>query len=166
MESQRKDRLGLKIHRYESQDLANLIHGYETMRLEAYLSLAKDNGEATDPELAYIDTGAGISVIPPRIWKTALIESLGPYSASGLNVNTECKVETQVAYVHGFLSDDSFHQTKVIRFPALLTGENVEKVCIGFRGLLERYTLVYDNEFSSAYLEGEILDLKQKAPSG
>lgn len=153
------NRLNLFVNLYDSKDLQQFIPGHKDIRIETYLALRKNDGRSyTRRLLAIIDTGAPISVISPQMWKDAEIEVLGDYDLFGLNSKKECKVESKFAFVKGFLSDDMFNFTQELRFPALLATKDLELTVLGYKMLLEQFTLCCNIQSRLAYLEGDLIE--------
>ena len=142
---------------YESDKLAILLPDYRRTRIEAYISLQKADGTFTQQELAIIDTGAGISLIPKRLWKDKLSldgEPKGPHDVGGISHKADCRVPTHLARIKGILFDDQLHLTDLLAFNALLVDDDLEKPLLGIRDMLDQFVLYCDVQNNIAYLEG------------
>ena len=104
-----------------------------------------------EPEIAIVDTGAHISLIPLFIWEYLDVEILAEHRMSG--IVPEKKMPVNVGYVTGRLIDSEGNESKEIRFLCYLAFTNKVNLLLGMRDLLERFDfyLKFSNEV--AWLE-------------
>jgi hypothetical protein len=53
----------------------------------------------SDPQIAIVDTGAPISLVPPKIWKKCGIHSMGETELRGIIPKKECAMSVKVSKI-------------------------------------------------------------------
>lgn len=53
----------------------------------------------SDPQIAIVDTGAPISLVPPKIWKKCRVDILGETELRGVIPKKECAIQVKAAKI-------------------------------------------------------------------
>lgn len=102
---------------------------------------------------AIIDTGAHTSVIPEYIWKGIYVEEKVDHSVQGIVPKKECSLPVKVSFINGVLFDDELNYTKEVKFYAFCALDDRVPLILGFKDLIENFTIHFDIRSSVAYLE-------------
>ena len=105
------------------------------------------------PDIAIVDTGAHISLIPFFIWKGLEVEILAEHWTGG--VVPEKKMPVNVGYISAKLVDGQGNESKEIRFLSYLASVNRVNLLLGMRDLLERFDIYIKFSENSVWLEEE-----------
>ena len=103
------------------------------------------------PDIAIIDTGAHISLIPFQMWEGLGVDVIAEHRAAGVVPGETMPVK--VGYVKATLLDEFGNESKEIRFLAYLALTNNVNLLLGVRDILERFTLHIDFVNDEAYLQ-------------
>ncbi len=147
-------RVELSFGSYENADIQKFLPDYLTIRLEALVSFKTPKGW-TDPEIALLDTGAPISVIPFPLWKTLSYTKIANYEIQGIVPKEECKLPAIVAELSCFICDKDGNETKEMKTNAFLVKSGKVPLILGFRDMLSKFKVCFDYEKGTAYLEEE-----------
>jgi len=101
---------------------------------------------------AIIDTGAHTSVIPRYIWEGIDVEEKVNHSVQGVVPKKECSLPVKVSIVRGALFDDVLNHTKEVEFYAFCAIDDRVPLILGFKGLLDRFTICFNISSGIAYL--------------
>lgn len=136
---------------YENLEIKEFLTDYQTIRLEGLISFKTSEGW-TDPEIALLDTGAPLSVIPYPLWKNIIHKKITDYEIHGIVPKKECKIPAFIAEVSCFICDKSGNETKEVRINAFLVKSEGVPLIIGFRNLLSKYKICFDYGNNTAFL--------------
>ena len=103
------------------------------------------------PDIAIIDTGAHISLIPFQTWEGLDVDMIAEHHAGGVVPGETMPVK--VGYVKAMLLDEFGNESQEIRFLAYLALTNNVNLLLGVRDMLERFTLHIDFANDEAYLQ-------------
>jgi len=106
---------------------------------------------AETAEIAIIDTGAHISLVPFRFWRDLDVEILTEHYVSGVVPGK--RIPVNVGYMKGRLIDKEGNESKEIQFLAYLAFTNKVSLLLGMRDLLERFDIHINFSMNEAYLE-------------
>ena len=137
---------------YENLDLKDFFPDYQTIRLEGLISFKTPTGW-TDPEIALLDTGAPLSVIPYPLWKNLTYHKITDYEIHGIVPKKECKIPAIIAEISCFICDKSGNETKEIKTNAFLVKSEGVPLIVGFRNLLSKFKVCFDYENNTAFLK-------------
>ena len=102
---------------------------------------------------AIIDTGAHTSVIPEYIWRGIYVEEEADHLVQGIVPKKECSLPVRVSIIRGVLFDDELNCTKEVEFYAFCALDDRVPLILGFKDLLETFTIHFNIKSSVAYLE-------------
>jgi hypothetical protein len=102
---------------------------------------------------AIIDTGAHTSVIPRYIWEGIDAEEKVDHFVQGIVSKEECSLPVKVSIISGVLFDDELNHTNEVVFHAFCAIDDRVPLILGFKGLLERFTICFNIRSDVAYLE-------------
>lgn len=137
---------------YENLEIKEFISDFETIRLEGLISFKTSDGW-TDPEIALLDTGAPLSVIPYPLWKNIIYNKITNYEIHGIVPKKECKIPAIIAEISCFICDKSGNETKGIKTNAFLVKSEGVPLIIGFRNLLSKFKVCFEYENNVAFLK-------------
>jgi hypothetical protein len=137
---------------YENLEIKEFLPDYQTIRLEGLVSLKTPKGW-TDPEIALLDTGAPISVIPSPLWKNITYTKIANYEIQGIVPKEDCKIPAIIAEISCFICDKNGNETKEIKTNAFLVKSERVPLIIGFRNLLSKFKVCFDFENNTAFLK-------------
>ena len=101
---------------------------------------------------AIIDTGAHTSVIPRYIWEGIYVEKKVDHSVQGIVPKKECSLPVKVSNIRGVLFDDELNHTNEVEFYAFCAMSDRVPLILGFKSLLERFTICFNISSGIAYL--------------
>jgi len=142
-------RLALRIDEHSDPDDPTLV----ITRLLAWVSFLTVDGELTDPELAIVDTGAPLSLIPQDIWQGCRYFKLRDNVIRGVVPKPDCELPVIDGIVACVLRDDAGQVSETLTFRAHLAHTNDIPLLLGFSGLLDRADVHFSVNRSEAYLE-------------
>ena len=111
------------------------------------------------PDIAIIDTGAHISLIPFQTWEGLNVDVIAEHCTAGVVPGETMPVK--VGYVKATLLDEFGNESKEIRFLALTNNVNL---LLGVRDILERFTLHVDFVNDEVYLQE--IGVRRTEPEG
>ena len=103
------------------------------------------------PDIAIIDTGAHISLIPFQTWEGLNVDVIAEHYTAGVVPGETMPVK--VGYVKAILLDEFGNESKEIRFMAYLALTNNVNLLLGVRDILEQFALHIDFVKDEAYLQ-------------
>ncbi|PXF61449.1 MAG: hypothetical protein C4B59_04225 [Candidatus Methanogaster sp.] len=103
------------------------------------------------PDIAIIDTGAHISLIPFQTWEGLGADVIADHHTGGVVPGETMPVK--VGYVKAMLLDEFGNESQEIRFLAYLALTNSVNLLLGVKDMLERFTLHIDFANDDAYLQ-------------
>ena len=103
------------------------------------------------PDIAIIDTGAHISLLPFQTWEELDVGVVAKHRTAGVVPGETMQVK--VGYVKATLLDEFGNESKEIRFLAYLALTNGVNLLLGIRGVLDQFTLHVDFVNDGAYLQ-------------
>lgn len=136
---------------YENVEIKKFLPDYQTIRVEGLVSFKTSKGW-TDPEIALLDTGAPISVIPYPLWKDIFYTKIADYEIQGIVPKKECKIPAIIAEISCFICDKNGNETREIKTNAFLVKSEKVPLIIGFRNLLSKLKVCFDFDENSAFL--------------
>ena len=108
----------------------------------------------SDPQIAIVDTGAPISLVPPKIWKKCSINILGETELRGVIPKKECTMSVKVAKICLRLLDQEYVTGEIETKAYLAQTDNIPLV-IGFEGLLSEFNVFFSYSTQNAFI-GEV----------
>jgi hypothetical protein len=106
----------------------------------------------TEPEIAIVDTGAPISLIPHRIWRKCVIKIIGEAKLRGVIPKEECVMSVKVATV-GLRLIEPEYATEKIEVKAYLAPINEVPLIVGFENLLSEFNVFFSYYSQIAFIE-------------
>jgi hypothetical protein len=106
----------------------------------------------TDPELGIVDTGSGVSMIPPRIWSNLPYTKIADNTIWGISTNPDCFERSIFGEVTCRLEDEN-GATSDFRLRADLVYNDDLPLVLGFLDVLERGLLHVQVAVSDSFLE-------------
>ena len=103
---------------------------------------------------ALIDTGAHTTLIPLSIWQDIETDILADHEVKGILAKKECSVLVKVAKVKTVMFDLEGNQTDELEIPAYLSLIENVPLLIGFRGILDKFSVCFDYRQNTAFIEG------------
>ena len=103
------------------------------------------------PDIAIIDTGAHISLIPFQTWEGLNVDVIAEHYTAGVVPGETMPVK--VGYVKAMLLDEFGNESKEIRSLAYLALTNRVNLLLGVRDILERFALHIDFVKDEAYMQ-------------
>lgn len=122
------------------------------IRLYANIRFENKKGEYTKPFSAIVDTGAFVSIIPFFIWNECNVKILSKHKMQGLIPKEECSMDVLIGELVGVLVDEKNH-TKKYSSMYYLAYTNDIPLILGFRDLLEKFSLYFDYENKIAFID-------------
>jgi len=142
-------RLALRIDKHPDPDDPTLA----ITRLLVWVSFLTVDGKLTDPELAIVDTGAPLSLIPQDIWQDCRYLKLRDDAIRGVVPKPECELPVIDGLVGCILQDDAGRTSGLLTVRAHLARSEDVPLLLGFSGLLDRADVRFAVESGEAYLE-------------
>lgn len=143
--------------RFKTTELIDPRYGdlpIQIIRLIGWIKLHQKDGSFSEEEVAIIDTGAFVSVIPRDIWQHLQVTiDVTEISFGGINPRPECQIPAARGRVSGFLVDEDGNRTQELTFPAFLAKTDQVPLILGFADLLARFPIHFDYESDEAYIE-------------
>jgi len=106
----------------------------------------------SEPELAIVDTGAPVSLIPYRIWRKCTSEVIGGAELRGVIPREECVMSVKVASVGLRLVEPEYTTEKIEAKAYLAPTDNVP-LMIGFEDLLSEFNVFFSYRTQNAFIE-------------
>ncbi len=142
-------RLALRIDEHSDPDDPTLV----ITRLLGWVSFLTVDGELTDPELAIVDTGAPLSLIPQDIWQGCRYLRMRDDVIRGVVPKPNCELAVIDGVVACILQDDAGQMSELLTIRAHLARSKDVPLLLGFSGLLDRADVSFSVNRSKAYLE-------------
>ncbi|MGB2727010.1 MAG: hypothetical protein WBD09_00835 [Halobacteriota archaeon] len=146
-------KLQVRIRKLVDPELDLKLDYGELIRLSILIRFRTKSGWGKLYE-AIIDTGAHTSVIPRYIWEGVYVEEKVDHSVQGIVPKKECSLPVKVSTIRGMLFDDELNHTNEVEFSAYCALEDRVPLILGFKDLLENFTIHFNIRSSVAYLEG------------
>lgn len=127
-------------------DFGGLLRLVGTVRFKT----KDDWSEARD---AIIDTGAHTSILPLSVWGTLDAQILGDYFVRGLVPKKECIMKVRIGSITGVIMDELGNITPETKFRSYLAPTDEVPIVLGFKDLLEKFTVHFDFSRRTAYIE-------------
>jgi len=106
----------------------------------------------SDPQIAIVDTGAPISLVPPKIWKECDIHSIGEAELRGVIPKKECVMPVKVAKICLRLLDPEYVTEEIKTKVYLAQTDNIPLI-IGFEKLLSEFNVFFTYCTQNAFIE-------------
>ena len=145
-------RLRIRIKKLIDPELNLKLDYGELVRLSILIQFKTKSGWSKLYE-AIIDTGAHTSVIPRYIWEGIYVEEKGGSFGSRIIPKEECSLPVKVSNIRGVLFDDELNHTNEVEFYAFCAMSDRVPLILGFKSLLERFTICFNISSGIAYLE-------------
>ena len=145
-------RLQIRIKKLIDPELDLKLDYGKLVRLSILIQFKMEAGWSELYE-AIMDTGAHTSVIPRYIWEGIYAEEKAGHFIQGLVPKEECSLPVKVSLIRGVLFDDELNHTTEVVFPAFCAIDDRIPLILGFKGLLERFTICFNISSGIAYLE-------------
>lgn len=107
-----------------------------------------------ETELAIVDTGAPLSVIPLRMWEDALVTKLAEHTIRGIVPKEECSIPVVVGKVKCILLDEE-NVSREFEIIAYLALTNKVPLILGFKDLLEKSNVYFDFSKRAGYIKSK-----------
>ncbi len=133
---------------FDSKSGVELHKGIRLLTVMQFLAV-KGWGE---PEIAIVDTGAPISLVPYRIWRKYINEVIGETELRGVIPKKECVMPVKVAIVRIRLVDPEY-TTEEIELKAYLALSEDVPLIIGFENLLSEFNIFCSYRTQNAFIE-------------
>jgi hypothetical protein len=91
--------------------------------------------------------------IPKYIWERIYVDEKVKHSVQGIVPKEECSLPVKVSIIRGVLFDDELNHTNEIEFYAFCAIDDRVPLILGFKSLLERFTIYFNISSGVAYLE-------------
>lgn len=104
-------------------------------------------------QTAIVDSGAYISLLPKHIWQECDYNVIGKDKLRGVVPKTECELSVDIAIVTTALEDEFGKTSEPIEFTTYLVDTNKVPLIIGYKELLERFSMYVNINENNAYLE-------------
>ncbi len=134
-----------------SRELEAKVKGIDIVRLRCIVQLEKRNHEIAIHD-SILDTGAFISLIPFSIWKDVGADRLADYHVKGIISKEECSIPVIIGRINLRLIDEKTRSREITAHSYLALTDDVPLI-IGFKDLLERFTVHFDYQSKEAWLE-------------
>jgi len=141
-------RLVLRIDERSDPDDSTLV----ITRLLGWVSFLTVDGELTDLELAILDTGAPLSLIPQDVWQNCRYLKMRDDAVRGVVPKPNCELPVIDSVVACVLQDDAGQASELLTIRAHLAHSEDVPLLIGFSGLLDRTDVCFSVNRSEAYL--------------
>jgi hypothetical protein len=105
----------------------------------------------SDPEIAIVDTGAPVSLLPADIWKNSQVKILASTVITGLIPRKECIMEVDIAEVSVRLLDKN-NESEPMRIRAYLAPTNRIPIILGIDSLLTDSDVSFNVSKSQGYI--------------
>jgi len=92
-------------------------------------------------------------VIPRYIWEGIDTAEKADHFVQGIVSKAECSLPVKVSIISGVLFDDELNHTNEVEFFAFCAIDDRVPLILGFKGLLERFTICFNISSDVAYLE-------------
>ncbi len=142
-------RLALRIDEHSDPDDPTLV----ITRLLVWVSFLTVDGKLTEPDLAIVDTGAPLSLIPQDIWQDCRYLKLRDDVIRGVVPKPDCELPVIDGVVACVLQDDAGQMSEPLTIRAHLAHSENVPLLLGFSGLLDRADVRFWLNRSEAYLE-------------
>jgi len=106
----------------------------------------------SDPQIAIVDTGAPISLVPQKIWKKCGVDILGETELRGVIPKKECTLQVQAAKICLRLLDPEYVTEEIETKAYLAQTDNIPLV-IGFEKLLSEFNVFFSYYTNKAFIE-------------
>ena len=106
----------------------------------------------SDPQIAIVDTGAPISLVPQNIWKKCSFDSLAETVLRGVIPKKECAMPGKVAKICLRLLDPEYVTEEIETNAYLAQIDNIPLV-IGFEKLLSEFNVFFSYYTQNAFVE-------------
>ena len=106
----------------------------------------------SEPEVAIVDTGAPISLVPYRIWRKCTNEVIGEAELRGVIPKKECVMPVKVAVVRLRLVEPEY-ATEGIEVKAYLAPNDEVPLIIGFENILSEFNVFFSYHTQIAFIE-------------
>ena len=123
------------------------------IRLLLWVSFLTWDGTFSLPELAIIDTGAPLSLIPHDVWQGIRYLKVRNDVIQGIVPHSECDLDVIDGVINCVLQDDLGRSSEVVTIRAHLAPTDDVPLLLGFGGLLDQANLYFSLPQSQAYLE-------------
>lgn len=145
-------KLRIRIKKLVDPELDLKLDYGELVRLSILIRFKTRSGWSKLYE-AIIDTGAHTSVIPKYIWEGIYVDERVDHSVQGIVPKEECSLPVKVSIIRGVLFDDELNHTNEVEFYAFCAIDDRVPLILGFKSLLERFTICFNISSGVAYLE-------------
>jgi hypothetical protein len=145
-------KIDLSFGTYENEEIKKFLSDFQIIRLETLVSFRASKGW-TDPEIALLDTGAPMSVLPSPLWKNITYEKIADYEIKGIVPKKEYKIPAIIAEISCFICDRSGSESSEIKTNAFLVRSESVPLIIGFRNLLSKFKVCFDYDENTAFLK-------------
>jgi hypothetical protein len=146
-------RVNLTLLKQFDIELLKKVPNYdELLRVIGWIQF-KASKSWTEPSRAIIDTGAHTSLLPLSLWKEIDAEIISDHYVRGLVPKPECKIDVKVGWVSDKIVDWQGNETPEIKFRAFLASVDNIPLILGFKDLLERYSINIDAVKGKAFIE-------------
>jgi len=145
-------KLRIRIKKLVDPELDLKLDYGELVRLSILIRFKTESGWSKLYE-AIIDTGAHTSVIPRYIWEGIYADEKADYFVQGIVPKEECSLPVKVSIISGVLFDDGLNHTNEVEFYAFCAIDDRVPLILGFKSLLERFTICFNISSGVAYLE-------------
>jgi hypothetical protein len=145
-------KLRVRIKKLVDPELDLKLDYGELIRLSTLIRFKTKSGRSKLYD-AIIDTGAHTSVIPRYIWEGIDAEEKVDHFVQGIVAKEECSLPVKVSIISGVLFDDDLNHTNEVEFFAFCAVDDRVPLILGFKGLLERFTICFNIRSDVAYLE-------------
>lgn len=145
-------RLQVRIKKLVDPELDLKLDYGELVRLSILIQFKTESGWSKLYE-AIIDTGAHTSVIPRYIWEGIYADEKVDHSVQGIVPKKECSLPVKVSNIRGALFDDELNHTNEVVFHAFCAIDDRVPLILGFKNLIENFTIHFNIKSGVAYLE-------------
>ncbi len=145
-------KLRIRIKKLIDPELDLKLDYGELIRLSILIQFKTESGRSKLYE-AIIDTGAHTSVIPKYIWEGIYTEEKADHFVQGIVPKKECSLPVKVSIIRGILFDDALNHTNEVEFYAYCALDDRVPLILGFKDLLETFTICFNIGSGVAYLE-------------
>jgi hypothetical protein len=145
-------KLRVRIKKLVDPELDLKLDYGELIRLSTLIRFKTKSGRSKLYD-AIIDTGAHTSVIPRYIGEGIDAEEKVDHFVQGIVAKEECSLPVKVSIISGVLFDDDLNHTNEVEFFAFCAVDDRVPLILGFKGLLERFTICFNIRSDVAYLE-------------
>lgn len=144
-------KINLQIQKLPDIDLID--YGVIDIRVLCYISFYSDNQIKNEPELAIMDTGATMSIIPHYIWTKSSPRIIQEEAyLSGIIPGPSHMLKTKIGIISAELSDETGNCYPV-SFPTHLAPINQIPIILGFQDVLQKAAIHIDLKGNNNWLE-------------